>query len=703
MNCKNKLFMTNRKAFTLIELLIVIAIIGILFIVLVSKVDFATDKAKATGVQTDFRSFQLAFDTVAKENAGFNTFGYNTGDNAGGVTTEGGAITLNGKAYTYTNALKDLGDGKRNSYDVGDDNLDGIQNNGEVWTGRKVYTETFTNIYTLMKPGTSVLDTTVLAKLETAINANLDPKLHITIKDDGEIVMANGAQDPWKNEYHGYYISKSVEQNGADRGAIVMYSDGANGVWGSAHDIDNGVVSVTVPNSNQNGKDDYSIVSVYTYVNGYGEVKNITTGFSNNQLMSGNNINSEITNTPNNGNENITPPVAGDDEENVSSVNVKQYIFTLVDDNSTSLAFNANDGIDVYVNYIKTTTIPSQCVEINENTIIISGTGMFDGTFNIMNNGNLAMNGVVVATATSGLLDENGQFRYTNIKYNLAGSQGSAIMFDNQGQLHLYNSDGSISGTVPSMCVKIEPAAMTISGVGEDYDGTYFIIDNGAKINSIIDNEIFTIAVDVQRCDHRTGRETITSIDNQHFWYNWYDENMNVVPLGSLPEFESFKNYTLRCDTCLSEIPTKIIGNYIYLYNAFMEPFIVEGEFTGTICPDVFYTDIHGWFAMAYDGAKSDGLLSTIDGKPVTAVFASNNIVIPSTTTIFYCSYISDEDRADGHIEYTYAGTMDEFKLILANNYDGEAFVEQIERQIGYGTYPNVTVHCSDGDIELHN
>ena len=63
----------NKKAFTLIELLIVIAIIGILFIVLVSKVDFATDKAKATGVQTDFRSFQMAFETVARENAGFTS------------------------------------------------------------------------------------------------------------------------------------------------------------------------------------------------------------------------------------------------------------------------------------------------------------------------------------------------------------------------------------------------------------------------------------------------------------------------------------------------------------------------------------------------------------------------------------------------------------------------------------------------------
>ena len=41
-----------------------------MFIVLVSKVDFATDKAKATGVQTDFRSFQYAFDTVAILNEG---------------------------------------------------------------------------------------------------------------------------------------------------------------------------------------------------------------------------------------------------------------------------------------------------------------------------------------------------------------------------------------------------------------------------------------------------------------------------------------------------------------------------------------------------------------------------------------------------------------------------------------------------------
>ena len=286
MNCKNKSFM-KKRAFTLIELLIVIAIIGILFIVLVSKVDFATDKAKATGVQTDFRSFQMAFDTVAKENAGFNTFGWDTGD-------------LNQ-------------DGIRNSYDEGDNGAgggiakNGIQDGTEVFTGHKVYAETFTKVFSLKKAkADGTLETNynreALNRLEAAINANLDPKLHITIKDDGEIVMSNGAQDPWNKEYHGWYIT-NAEVDKKDRGAIVMYSDGANNEFGSEHNIENGLVNVTVPGSNKAGKDDYSIVSCYTYVNGYGEVKNITTGFSNNQsfLAGGSNHGANV----------VTPDVNG--------------------------------------------------------------------------------------------------------------------------------------------------------------------------------------------------------------------------------------------------------------------------------------------------------------------------------------------------------------------------------------------------------
>ena len=172
----------QRKAFTLVELLIVIAVIGILFIVLISKVDFTTDEAKATGVQTDFRSFQLAFDTIAQKHNGFNTFGWDTGD---------------------TN-----GDRVRNSYDKGDTNKDGIQNNGEIWTGHKVLGETWTGIYTLVKPGTTFADVgydvDAIAKLEDAINSCLDMNLQIDIHIDGTITMMNGAKDPWGKEYHGY-------------------------------------------------------------------------------------------------------------------------------------------------------------------------------------------------------------------------------------------------------------------------------------------------------------------------------------------------------------------------------------------------------------------------------------------------------------------------------------------------------------------
>ena len=283
MNYKTKSLIVKKKAFTLIELLIVIAIIGILFIVLVSKVDFATDKAKATGVQTDFRSFQMAFDTVAKENAGFNTFGWDIGD-------------LNQ-------------DGIRNSYDEGDNGAgggtakNGIQDGAEVFTGHKVYDETFTKVFSLKKANADGTlednyDREALNRLETAINANLDPKLHITIKDDGEIVMANGAQDPWNKECHGWYIT-NAEADGKDRGAIVMYSDGANNEFGSEHKIANGVVSISIPGNNKYGKDDYSIVSCYSYINGYGEIKNTSTGFSQNENF----VNSNTNVTPDNTND----------------------------------------------------------------------------------------------------------------------------------------------------------------------------------------------------------------------------------------------------------------------------------------------------------------------------------------------------------------------------------------------------------------
>ena len=65
-----KNFSERKRGFTLVEILIVVAIIGILFISLVPRIDFAGDKARETGIKTDFRSFELAAEQLIRENAG---------------------------------------------------------------------------------------------------------------------------------------------------------------------------------------------------------------------------------------------------------------------------------------------------------------------------------------------------------------------------------------------------------------------------------------------------------------------------------------------------------------------------------------------------------------------------------------------------------------------------------------------------------
>ena len=61
----------KKKGFTLVELLVVIVVIGILFVAFISRIDFATDKARETGVKSDFRSYQTALEQVFREEAGY--------------------------------------------------------------------------------------------------------------------------------------------------------------------------------------------------------------------------------------------------------------------------------------------------------------------------------------------------------------------------------------------------------------------------------------------------------------------------------------------------------------------------------------------------------------------------------------------------------------------------------------------------------
>ena len=298
-------FKNKKKAFTLVELLVVIAIIGILFIVLVSKVDFATDKAKAIGVQTVFRSYQMSLSTVAKELGGFNRVGWDTGD------IKRADFDTVWPGYTYTNETKDAGDRVRNSYDVGDLNLNGECDTSETFTGRKLYTEEWTGVWTLINPADPT-DKSGFTVLERAINSKLDPSLKISIDDNGIITMMNGEKDPWGVEYHGRYITNASTEAAAlwndtsmigtpgdnlDMGAIILISNGPNNQCGTKVKIQNGAVTATIslrdslsPDNNVQGQDDMLMAVFYSKNNGIGEVGLSTWGFSLNQeFYAGNN------------------------------------------------------------------------------------------------------------------------------------------------------------------------------------------------------------------------------------------------------------------------------------------------------------------------------------------------------------------------------------------------------------------------------
>jgi hypothetical protein len=112
-----------------------------------------------------------------------------------------------------------------------------------------------------------------------------------------------------------------------------MYSDGANNEFGSEHKIANGVVSISIPGNNKYGKDDYSIVSTYTYVNGYGEVLNMTTGFSNNQtLFGGNGVADLEINNGNGGGEVVQPDTPEEPEISVPSATFNDGVTLSWDD-----------------------------------------------------------------------------------------------------------------------------------------------------------------------------------------------------------------------------------------------------------------------------------------------------------------------------------------------------------------------------------
>jgi prepilin-type N-terminal cleavage/methylation domain-containing protein len=87
-NLKSKIQkMQAKKGFTLVEIMSVVALIAILFVILVPRLDFANNKVRESGLQSDFRSYQLALEQVARQHSGFDTFTKDVENDAGGTDT----------------------------------------------------------------------------------------------------------------------------------------------------------------------------------------------------------------------------------------------------------------------------------------------------------------------------------------------------------------------------------------------------------------------------------------------------------------------------------------------------------------------------------------------------------------------------------------------------------------------------------------
>lgn len=57
----------KKSGFSLVEMLIIIVLIGVLFVALVPKIDTFSLKARETGLKSDFRAYQIAFESIARQ------------------------------------------------------------------------------------------------------------------------------------------------------------------------------------------------------------------------------------------------------------------------------------------------------------------------------------------------------------------------------------------------------------------------------------------------------------------------------------------------------------------------------------------------------------------------------------------------------------------------------------------------------------
>ena len=214
-------FSKKRKGFTLAEILIVVALLGILMTVLLVSVGSYFDKTRETGVRNDFNSMKTAIEVVMRENSGLpKKNGASSGTNDASKTKDAAA------GFNKTvNLINDYLDPNLKWVDAVDEDGSGYV----VVAAQAGAKPEFTSITEAGKSVTKKSDSTTF--------------------DENKKFIVSTKTDPWKYNYSVYFqrINKPATVGRLDKVLITSWGSDGNekeAQYAMLVEYDNGVITV---------------------------------------------------------------------------------------------------------------------------------------------------------------------------------------------------------------------------------------------------------------------------------------------------------------------------------------------------------------------------------------------------------------------------------------------------------------------------